>query len=56
MVDASRRCDHCGVQAYWSCWIDMIELAYCNHFFRKHETALREQSMTVIDHTWEMEA
>lgn len=54
MVDTSRRCDHCGCQAYWSVWVDMIELTYCNHFFRKHEQRLRETAMTVIDHTWEM--
>lgn len=56
MVDTSRRCDQCGVQAYWSAWIDMTELTYCNHHWRDHEVKLRAIAMAVIDHTWELES
>lgn len=56
MVDTSRRCDGCGAQAYWSTWIEISELTWCNHHFRKWETKLRESAVAVIDHTWEMES
>ena len=55
MTDTSRRCDQCGVQAYWSAWIDMTELTFCGHHFRKGEAKLRDIAMTIIDHTWEMD-
>ena len=54
MTDTSRRCDQCGVQAYWSAWVDMTELTYCSHHWRVHEVKLREIALSVIDHTWEM--
>ena len=56
MVDTSRRCDgpRCGAQAYWSTWVDMTELTWCNHHFREYEVKLRATAMAVIDHTWEM--
>lgn len=56
MVDTSRRCDRCGTQAYWSTYIDLTELTWCNHHFREFEERLRAQALSVIDHTWEMDA
>ena len=53
-MDTSRRCDQCGVQAFWSVWIDMTELTYCSHHFHAGETKLRALALAVIDHTWEM--
>lgn len=55
-ADTSRRCDQCGVQAYWSVWIDMTEMAFCGHHFRAGETKLRSLAMAVIDHSWELDA
>ena len=55
MVDTSRRCDRCGVQAYWSTWVDMTELCWCTHHFREAEEKLRAVALSVIDHTWEMD-
>jgi hypothetical protein len=56
MADTSRRCDQCGVQAYWSAWVDMTELTYCNSHFRSHETKLRAIAMAVISHMHELDA
>jgi hypothetical protein len=55
MVDTSRRCDRCNVQAYWSTWIDMTEMTWCTHHFRESEDKLRDIALAVIDHTWEMD-
>jgi hypothetical protein len=55
MADTSRRCDHCGAQAYWSTWIGATELTWCNHFFQRCQEKLRATAVAVIDHTWEME-
>lgn len=55
MADTSRRCDHCGAQAYWTTWIELTELQWCNHFFRKSEGVLRAKSDAVVDHTWELD-
>lgn len=55
MADTSRRCDRCGAQGYWSTWIDLTEMHWCNHHFRRYEAGLREAAVAVIDHTWELE-
>lgn len=54
-MDTSRRCDRCGVQAYWSTWFDASELTWCTHHFREYETKLRATAVAIIDYTWEME-
>lgn len=56
MVDTSRRCDRCGVQAFWSTWIELTELSWCSHHFREYEVKLRETADAVVDFTWEMES
>lgn len=53
-MDTSRRCDACGVQAYWTTWIDLTELCWCSHHFRAYEVKLREKASLVVDHTWEL--
>jgi len=54
-VDTSRRCDHCGAQAYWTTWIDLTELHWCNHFY-EYEAGekLRAEADIIIDHTDEL--
>lgn len=54
MADTSRRCDHCGCQAYWSTWIDLTELHWCNHFYRRCQVKIELASTLTIDHTWEL--
>lgn len=51
MFNSSDRCDACGAQAYAAATFIAGDLLFCGHHFKKHQTALEQQSLAFIDQT-----
>lgn len=49
IFNAEARCDRCGAQAYVLAHFKAEDLLFCAHHFAKHEEALRDQAIDLID-------
>lgn len=56
-LSATDRCDRCGAQAFVRVVLPGgADLFFCGHHWSRHEAALRDRSVEVIDETHRLEA
>lgn len=51
-LNVADRCDRCRAQAFVLTQVEGVDLYWCGHHFARHEAALREVAVHVVDERW----